>query len=190
MSTSKIIPFICIVTLFIQCKEQNPSHLLSTPTNWKTETLEFPFEFAPDLKYTGISDIRFAPGWKDAQSMEYFSYTFLWALNENPKLSAKKLETEMASYFFGLMDMVSPDKLDKQKTNAFFEKVDEHTYIGKVLTHDAFITKKNIKLNLIVTHSYCPTIKKHYIKFNVSPQHINHKIWSTLEHITPITPCK
>ena len=33
------------------------------------------------IKYSGVEDIRFAPGWGNAKSNEYWTYAFLWYLD-------------------------------------------------------------------------------------------------------------
>ncbi len=39
-----------------------PSFFLPTPEGWQTETIPFPLEFAPEIKYEGLEELRFAPG--------------------------------------------------------------------------------------------------------------------------------
>ena len=40
--------------------------------------------FAPSIKYKGVEDIRFTPGWGKAGSEEYWTYAFLWFLDDEP----------------------------------------------------------------------------------------------------------
>ena len=39
-----------------------PSFFLPTPEGWRTETIPFPLEFAPEIKYEGLEELRFALG--------------------------------------------------------------------------------------------------------------------------------
>ena len=39
---------------------------MPTPEGWRTETIPFPLEFAPELEYEGLEELRFAPGMFDA----------------------------------------------------------------------------------------------------------------------------
>ncbi len=135
MSFAKTIPFIIITLLFVQCgNDTNNKNLLSASGNWRGEVIEFPLEFDTSKQYSGIEYVRFAPGWGKDGASDYFSYAFLWDLSENPQLSAKKLESQMETYFDGLMSMVS--KMDSKQNNeiskskAFFEKVNDSVYVG------------------------------------------------------------
>ncbi|MDH7445608.1 hypothetical protein [Aquimarina sp. 2201CG14-23] len=189
MSFSKTIPFfIIIIFLCIQCKKEDSSiNPLLAPENWRKETIEFPLSFASSLEHKGTEYVRFAPGWSVQDSEEYFSYTFLWYIDENPKLSDKMLETEMEAYFDGLMNMVSKMnlKLFKKipKTKAFFEKLNDHSYAGKVITYDAFTTKKEVKLNIIAEYLPCKALNKHLVFFKISPQQIDHVVWDRLDKV-------
>lgn len=35
---------------------------LPIPEGWRTETIPFPLEFAPELSYEGYEELRFSPG--------------------------------------------------------------------------------------------------------------------------------
>ncbi|PKV51215.1 hypothetical protein ATE84_3289 [Aquimarina sp. MAR_2010_214] len=194
MSFAKIIPFILLTSLFIQCgTDTNTKNLLSAPENWKGEVIEFPLEFATSLQYSGIEYVRFAPEWGEESSSDYFSYVFLWNLSEDPQLSAKKLESEIETYFDGLMSSVSkmnPEQNNEiSKSKAFFEKVNDSLYVGKILTYDAFTTKKEVNLNITVSYSMCELQNKHLVLFNISPKPYQHQIWKKLKKVTATINC-
>lgn len=195
MSFAKTIPFIIITLLFVQCgNDTNNKNLLSASGNWRGEVIEFPLEFATSIQYSGIEYVRFAPGWGKEGASDYFSYAFLWDLSENPQLSAQKLESQMETYFDGLMSMVS--KMDSKQNNevskskAFFEKVNDSVYVGKILTYDAFTTKKEVHLNITANYSLCESKNKHLVLFNISPQSLEHQIWKKLKKVTVTIDCK
>ncbi len=195
MNFAKTVPFFIIFLIFAKCttNKSSENHLLA-PDNWRGEILEFPLKFAPSLNYSGVEYVRFAPGWGKENANDYFSYTFLWEIDENPGLSSEKLESEMETYFNGLMEMIhktgseSSPKIKNAK--AFFEKVNDVSYIGKVITHDAFVTKKEVTLNIIVNYQYCDLEQKHLVKFDLSPQSPEHSIWKKMNSITIDTTCK
>ena len=56
---------------------------LPVPKGWTIERFLIPISFAPQISYTGVEDIRFAPGWANAGSDEYWTYAFLWWLEGN-----------------------------------------------------------------------------------------------------------
>lgn len=195
MSIAKTIPFILIILLFIQCSNTTTSkNLLHTPENWRSEIIEFPLEFAPSLQYSGIEYVKFAPGWGKENAVDYFSYTFLWDIDKDPLLSTKKLESDMESYFDGLMSSISRTDQNTTsqipKTKAFFEKIKDSVYIGKILTYDSFITKKELHLNMVVNYSFCKTQNKHFVLFTISPKDPEHQIWKKMKTIRIDSDCK
>ncbi len=188
MNFTKTIPFFLFLLLFTQCNTEKISkNLLLAADGWRGEIIEFPLKFASSISYSGTEYVRFAPGWGEKEAEDYFSYAFLWEIDQNPQLSTEKLESEMETYFDGLMSMVSKMnlKLFKKvpKTKAFFEKVNDAVYVGKVLTYDAFTTKKEVNLNVIVDYKFCSTANKHLVLFNLSPQVPEHQIWKKMKKI-------
>jgi hypothetical protein len=59
-----------------------PAYKLITPDGWTVERLPFPIEFAPQIPYKGVEELRFAPGWGDIKSDEHWTYAFLWCSME------------------------------------------------------------------------------------------------------------
>jgi len=194
MNFTKTIPFFFIFLFFSSCKQDNPrKNTLLATNDWKSEIIDFPLKFAPSLPYTGVEYVRFAPNWGLKDASNYFSYVFLWEIDQNPELSSTKLESEMEEYFNGLMNLIT--KMDSKqvkkipKTKAFFEKVNDTLYVGKVITYDAFTTKKEVSLNMMVTHSYCNNQNKHLVLFKISPQQNKHPIWKKMEKIAIDIDC-
>jgi len=189
MKFTKTVPFFIFFLLLNGCNSENPSkNRLLAPTDWRGEILEFPLKFASILPYSGIEYVRFAPDWGKNGAQNYFSYVFLWEIDQNPKLSSEKLESEMEIYFDGLMNLVSKMNLKLLKkipeTKAFFEKVNDSLYVGKIITYDAFTTKKEVRLHAMVTHEFCSKTNKYLVLFNISPQKNSHPIWKKMQKIT------
>jgi hypothetical protein len=76
------------------------------PEGWKTETIPFPLQFAPDLPYRGVEEIRFGPSFFEPDAPFYFSYAFVWWLDGAPELSKEALERDLGRYFAGLCNAV------------------------------------------------------------------------------------
>lgn len=51
-----------------------PAYNLLIPKGWEIERFLIPIEFAPQIAYKGVEDIRFAPGWGEEKSEQYWSY--------------------------------------------------------------------------------------------------------------------
>ncbi len=194
MNFTKTIPFFYILLFFASCtSEKTSKNVLLAPDNWRNEIIEFPLKFASSLSYSGTEYVRFAPGWGEKEAEDYFSYVFLWEIDQDPKLSSKKLESEIEIYFDGLMSMVSKMNLNLlkkiPKSKAFFEKVNDQVYVGKILTYDAFTTKKEVSLNITVNANYCNKENKYLVLFNLSPQAPEHVIWKKMKKITIDLDC-
>lgn len=194
MNFTKTVPFFFILLFFTSCNlSKTPKNPLLAPDNWRSEIIDFPLEFAPSLSYSGTEYIQFAPGWGKKDAEDYFSYVLLWKINQDPLLSSKKLEAEMETYFDGLMEAVSKSDSSAVKVilkpKAFFEKVNDSVYAGKIITYDAFTTKKEVRLNTIVNTSYCNAQQKHLVLFKVSPQTHEHSIWKRMEKVAIDLDC-
>ena len=56
-------------------------YFLDVPEGWVAERFPIPIDFAPQIPYKGVEDIRFSPGWGNAFTDEYWTYCFLWYLD-------------------------------------------------------------------------------------------------------------
>lgn len=178
----------CLIFLRIVCYGQQDQKsndlLLAIEQNWRSERLVFPISFAPTLDYDGVEEVRFAPGWSDQNSTEFWTYTFLWHLRENPELTERKLRYDLAAYFDGLMHLVSKGeskdfpaeiKLKRIGNSAFYE--------GEARIYDAFFTKSMMTLHLSIEEQYCDLNDSYTVLFRFSPKVMNDPIWKTLNAI-------
>jgi hypothetical protein len=72
------------------------------PAGWRTETFAFPIEFAPALHHRGVEELRFAPGMFEPGSPGYWSYAFVWRLDDAAELTPEALAAELTAYYVGL----------------------------------------------------------------------------------------
>ena len=84
-----------------------PPHLqkfeIKKPTpEWVGERIKLPPSFAPKLGLKGIEEILFAPGMFKAEAKDFFTYVFLFALEQKPVLTAEVLRKELLAYYIGL----------------------------------------------------------------------------------------
>lgn len=80
------------------------------PAGWKHETFPLPPGFAPDFPYKGSEDLRFMPGWSNPDAPDFWSYDFVWWLDEPPTFDAPSLADAFTIYFRGLATAVGGDK--------------------------------------------------------------------------------
>ena len=168
-------------------KKWEPPYRLDSPAGWNVEHLLIPISFAPYIPYVGIEDIRFTPGWGNAESADYWSYAFLWYLDGHPKITANILESNLQEYCTGLVDAMQGDRpitgyipvktiISKGKTH----KGDLKTFSGSVYMRD-YMANKPIALYCKIHLKSCARQNKTFLFFEVSPKHYGHSIWQSLD---------
>ncbi|MCH9034286.1 MAG: hypothetical protein IID42_07255 [Planctomycetes bacterium] len=111
-----------LLLLAVWAEPGDSSKLLpKTPPDWRFERIDFPLPFAPELKYDGFEELRFAPGMFNAKSDTYFTYIFAMKLTSKAVLDAPGLKSLLETYFRGLCKAVSEGtdfKIDGSKISA------------------------------------------------------------------------
>lgn len=171
-----------------QNNEEASPYTLTVLPGWRVERIPFPIDFAPQLKYEGVEELRFAPGWDDVNSEEHWSYSFLWWLKGKPEIDAKILQSNLTDYYSGLVarnitkrnipaDKVVPTtaKIKKVKTASN----DLETYEGTVSMLD-YHTQKPMVLNCKIHVKDSKTPNNTAIYFELSPTPFSHSIWKKL----------
>lgn len=154
-------------------------------TDWGKEFFHFPLHFAPDIPYEGVEEVVFPRDWIKPDSADFWSYVFVWELDNKKNISKNELERVFKLYFDGLMEVVNDDKdIEMIETSASFFKneypSDNADFMGNLTIFDAFATKKPLDLNAKVFSKYCEKRKKLILLFHFSPKDYSHWIWSKL----------
>jgi hypothetical protein len=84
-------------------KKRLSDYNFSIPKEWQVERMTFPIDFAPDISYSGVEDLRFTPGWEFTTSEEHWSYIFLWWVDGNPNINDTILQKNLKIYYIGLV---------------------------------------------------------------------------------------
>ncbi len=162
-------------------------NVLVADENWRSEVLEFPLIFAEDLDYTGEEYIRFAPGWGEQHSEGYFSYVFLWMIEESLEGNVNSLEHIIEVYFDGLMNTGAITNFNFFKkipaSKATIQQIEEHVFEGSVTLYDEFFAKEMITLNITIKTENCLINQKNIIWFYLSPKEREHPIWTELTEV-------
>ncbi|HJW08238.1 MAG TPA: hypothetical protein VJ483_01315 [Holophagaceae bacterium] len=129
-----------------------PAFAWPVPQGWGHETIPFPLDFAPELKHKGIEELRFMPGFFDPASPNWWSYAFVWVLDDAELPSMKQLEPEVTLYFKGLCTAVGGKKGFRMDPAQFQCRLKEDPglkgYRGQVGIYDAFKTGEALTLQL------------------------------------------
>jgi len=162
------------------------------PEGWKQETIPFPLDFAPQLPYQGVEELRFSPGMFKPDQEGHWSYAFVWWLDGRPALDAPELTSSLQRYFAGLCTSVAKEKgrtLDPSTITASVHAVGGGerklghavmAFAGTVHAYDAFATGKPIVLNVEVWVWDCDRAGKRAALFLASPKPESAPIWSSL----------
>lgn len=168
-----------------------PRYKLAMPQHWNIERFSFPIEFARQIPYKGVEDVRFAPGWGDSSSAEHWSYAFLWWLEGQPAIDAAGLTSSLTAYYNGLVSRnISSRKIPTEKvipTVAAIKKIktgagDAETYGGTIRMLN-YLVQRPMVLNCIVHVKPYDAQQRTALFFEVSPQPLQHAIWREMDQL-------
>ena len=178
--------------------QEDPSLLPKTQEGWRYERLVFPLSFAPDLKYQGFEELRFAPGMFDPQSDTYFTYIFAVRLEGTHKIDSDFVRTFLFKYYRGLCEAAGADRnppLDLKKISVFVKKGEDQrtgadVFVAEVVMFDAFVTGKPMTLNIEIVAADDPNAKATCLFALASPKPKSHKVWKLLYGLRPRFTCQ
>ena len=174
-----------------------PPYNLIIPKGWDVERFPLPPDFAPLMSYKGVEDLRFATGWGDSTSSEYWSYAYLWWLDENPQIDAGSLQDNLKAYYTGLVGRniisrkipdhkVIPVKVMVKKIKTASSDIE--TYSGSIYMLD-YMTQQPIVLNALIHIRNCES-QNHTAAFvEISPKPFTHPIWQQFYKIEKEFQC-
>ena len=172
-------------------KKWEAPYSLELPKGWDIERFTIPIEFAPSIPYKGVEDIRFTPGWGNVKSEEYWTYAFLWYLDDKPQMTATVAADNLKAYYTGLIGRnIEPRKIPSDKIFPVQSQIqttktatgDTKTFIGTVHMLD-YMEQKPITLNCIVHVRSCPGQNKTFIFNEISPKPYKDSVWTNLNQL-------
>lgn len=167
-----------------------PELLPETLPDWRYERIDFPFPFAPELKYDGFEELSFAPGMFNAQSDTYFTYIFAIKITNDVTIDAGLLKSFLQTYYRGLCRTVAEGTdfdIDVSKITAVvredhYEAQNARHFRATLESFDPFVTGKPLTLHLqILVIEPGPT--DHRIFAAVSPQPAEAPLWKLLRRL-------
>lgn len=172
-------------------KNWKAPYALPTPEHWDIERFMIPIEFAPQIPYRGVEDIRFTPGWGNVKSNEYWTYAFLWYLDGSSKINKKTIENNLRAYYTGLVGRnIEPRKIPASKVipvKTFVREIDRYkrdskTFNGTIDMLD-YMEQKPITLNCIIHVRPCKEKDKTFIFYELSPKPLSDSVWLPLNQL-------
>ncbi len=157
------------------------------PDGWRAETIPFPLGFAPEVAYSGVEELRFAPGMFKAGGEDFWTYAFVWWLAGDVQFDAATLKSDLEKYYVGLSLAVDGEGFDPEKDAAVasLHPVTGDTgigsrWVGALSTHEPFATHTRVELHLEVEVSRARKLDRTAVTFLVSPQPPGHPVWIDL----------
>jgi hypothetical protein len=175
-----------------------PAFTYMAPEKWAPETILFPIDFAAALAYKGFEELRFAPGWGDANSNEKWAYTILWWLDDKYIFNELLLQQNIETYFTGLtkrravadkldMSVVTPAKAHVQKIKT--TAGDFATYTATAAIFDSQVTRKPGTLYFKIHIKDCPDKTRSIVLFEVAGNPLTTAVWQQLDKINDDFKC-
>jgi hypothetical protein len=166
--------------------------VMPKPEGWRTETIPFPLEFAPQLPYKGLEELRFAPGMFKPGTEDFWTYAFVWWLEGEVPLTTDTLNGDLKTYLEGLSRAVEEKnaKFDPRRATVTARLMEakapqegQQHFEGKVDAYDPFKTHKPLTLHFRVSVFRCPAQGTTVAFFQASPQPMKHKVWQALARV-------
>lgn len=173
-----------------------PPYKLAVPDGWSVERVSLPYEFAPNIGFNGVDDLRLTPDWGDPKGDGHWTYASLWWLNGDQKFDEDVIRKFLITYLEGLSRWLggkaaasvtwSVDPVIKKiKT----EEGDRETYSGTISLIN-FATLQPITLNCLIHKKDCPAAAGHTaILAEISPKPAGNAFWEILHHINKSFDC-
>lgn len=164
---------------------------------WTTETFPVPPSFASSIPYRGIEDIRFAPGWGNSLSKDYWTYVFLWHVEGPVQTDTASIETYLESYYTGLVNsnvqkyhipkaQLIPIKASVKKAATMAG--DTGSYHATIQILD-YMTQQPMVLNCIIHIKDCQNTQRSFLLHEISPKRFSDSIWNDLNKINEGFEC-
>ena len=164
------------------------------PDGWRREVIPFPLEFAPGVADRGVEELRFAPDFFKPEAPTFWSYTFVWLLDDAPVPDQRWLERALVVYFSGLADAVGGKKytFDTARYRAALAPATApagwRAWQGTFDSYEPFVTGKPLTLHLEAQVKDCGG-RRAWL-FAASPQAPDHEIWARLRESVAAFRCE
>jgi len=170
--------------------QNQTAQLLKQPANWQFERFALPPEFAPNIPYKGVEELRFSPGMFIKDSSNYFTYAFVVELDNINSISRDDIKNYLLDYFKGLCGNTAKQRNLSIDTSKITVSVDKDESTGKDVHYNAtlgifgvFADGAPVRLNMEIKVMNDKPTSKIYLVFIASPLNKTDKVWVTLHSI-------
>ncbi|WP_338868923.1 hypothetical protein WBJ53_18785 [Spirosoma sp. SC4-14] len=174
-----------------------PPYNLAVPDGWTTERFPIPIDFAPQIPYKGVEELRFTPGWGKRTSAEYWSYAYLWWLEGSPTITALSLQANLTAYYAGLVSRNSTSRhgltTKGVDTTTQLKKIRStgagEVYSGTIVMLD-YMAQTPIILNCRIHVDRCREQNHTAVFVEISPKPAQNPTWKKLDALYGSFVCK
>ena len=170
--------------------QNQTAQLLKQPANWQFERFALPPEFAPNIPYKGVEELRFSPGMFVKDSSNYFTYAFVVELDNINSISRDDIKNYLLDYFKGLCGNTAKQRNLSIDTSKITVSVDKDESTGKDVHYNStlgifgvFADGAPVRLNMEIKVMNDKANSKIYLVFIASPLNKTDKVWVTLHSI-------
>ena len=170
--------------------QNQTAQLLKQPANWQFERFALPPEFAPNIPYKGVEELRFSPGMFVKDSAGYFTYAFVAELDNINSISRDDIKNYLLDYFKGLCGNTAKQRNLSIDTSKITVSVDKDESTGKDVHYNAtlgifgvFADGAPVRLNMEIKVMNDKPTSKIYLVFIGSPLNKSDEVWATLRSI-------
>ena len=171
------------------------------PGTWSTDPrYAFPLPWSPTLAYHGVEDLFYVPNFAETDSPEYHSYVFFLWLEGAPVLDARKLESDLLTYFRGLaqergrnfgftpdLSKVTASYREDPAASQTYGGAPARTFSGTVSIWDTH--GKVIQLNSEVAQAQCPGSGHTALFFGMSLEPRDGPVWKAIDAVRDTFHC-
>jgi len=184
-----VIAFCAIIVSDVLFAQNQTAQLLKQPVNWQFERFALPPEFAPNIPYKGVEELRFSPGMFVKDSASYFTYAFVAELDNINSISQDNIRDYLLEYFKGLCSSTAKQRnlsIDASKINVAIQKNQnaggDAFYDGTLNIFGVFADGAPVKLNVEIKVMN-DKASKIYLVFIASPLDKTDNLWKELHSI-------
>jgi len=170
--------------------QNQTAQLLKQPPNWQFERFALPPEFAPNIPYKGVEELRFSPGMFVKDSAGYFTYAFVAELDNINSISQDNIKDYLFEYFKGLCSSTAKQRKLSIDTSKIAVSIDKNASAGKDAHYNAtfdifgvFADGAPVRLDMEIKVMNDKAASKIYLVFNGSPLNKSDEVWATLRSI-------
>ena len=170
--------------------QNQTAQLLKQPANWQFERFALPPEFAPNIPYKGVEELRFSPGMFVKDSAGYFTYAFVAELDNINSISQDNIKDYLFEYFKGLCSSTAKQRKLSIDTSKIAVSIDKNASAGKDAHYNAtldifgvFADGAPVRLDMEIKVMNDKAASKIYLVFIGSPLNKSDEVWATLRSI-------